>query len=92
MDKKGFEFVNFRGSLLETMKKLYDTNQLTDIKLNVQGAVFNVHKPVLYHSSPMLKGLLTAETEDKYNEEIKLQEVDIESFKNRASVFLRTGV
>ena len=69
------------NGLLSTMQTLYDSNQFTDIELKVGEETFKVHKPVIYHSSPMLRGLLTSETADKYKDLIELKRVDGEYFK-----------
>jgi len=69
------------GSFLATMKELFDRSEFTDIKLNVEGTIFAVHKPILYHYSPMLKGMLTDETRDEYEETIVLKDVELKYFK-----------
>ena len=68
-------------SLQKSMKELFDNNIFTDIKLNVGGTIFSVHKCVLYCNSPMLKNMLTSETADKYKEEIELKELDVDNFR-----------
>ena len=69
------------NSLLLAMKEMLDEELFTDCKLEVEGNIFSVHKPVLYCNSPMLKKLLTSETRDKYKEVIKLEGLDVEYFK-----------
>jgi len=61
------------NSLLTAMKELYDKSMFTDCKLQVDGTIFTVPKPVLYCNSDMLKKLLTSETRDKYEEVINLE-------------------
>jgi len=82
MDDEVLQFVkNEAEGLLSTMKKLYDSNEFTDVKLKVGDALFPVHKAVLYHSSLMLRKLLTSETADKYKDVIELKGVELEHLK-----------
>jgi len=82
MEEEVFTFVkNEDESLLSTMKKLYDSNEFNDVKLKVGDTLFPAHKAVLYHSSLMLRKLLTSETADKDKEVIEVKGVELEYFK-----------
>jgi len=82
---------SFENERLEATKELLDEKLYSDIKLKVEDEIFHVHKAILFLNAPYFKTMLTAETSDKYSEEIELKDIDIVGFKVALS-YMYSGI
>ena len=63
------------------LKELFTQKLFSDLKLKVGDKRLPVHKAILCINSPYFRNMLTAETSDKYKDEIELKDVDIVGVK-----------
>jgi len=78
-DGMWFENELHQNSVLEMMKSMYDSRQLTDVCVNVDDQEFFCHRAILAASSCYFHAMFTTSLAESRQSDVRLHEVDAES-------------
>ena len=79
LDTMTIENDEHQHTLLETLKSMYDSGHLIDVKICVQDKEFPCHRNVLAATSPYFRAMFTIDLNESKQEKIRILEVDANS-------------